>query len=247
LVPTSGSIEIMGLRNESDAAKSKLGLVFGTRTQLWMNLSVYDSLLLTCEVFRIPRREQAARLAQCAEIFQVNDLLKKRVRTLSLGQRMRCEIVASILHKPEILLLDEPTIGLDVVSKYLMRDLLTLWQREEKTTLLLTSHDMSDVEKLCDRVLLINKGELEFDGPLQKLKGQLALQRRIELVLDTRITAQLENVSAVEYTHSATCDAPEMENTIAKLLIAYQGKIQDLRIQEVPLEEVLMNRFGRQS
>jgi ABC-type uncharacterized transport system ATPase subunit len=158
------------------------------------------------------------------------------VRSLSLGQRMRCEIVAAILHQPKVLLLDEPTIGLDVVSKFLMRDLLLSWKRTHNTTLLLTSHDMSDVEKLCDRVLLINKGALEFDGSLAALKGKLGRKRRVRVWLTNPIGSE-------GYVHSFECENQEMEPFILQILSKYQGNIQDFKVEDIPLEEVMLERY----
>ena len=147
------------------------------------------------------------RLEELSMLFEIRDLLPKRVRTLSLGQRMRCELVAALIHKPAILLADEPTIGLDIIAKNRLRELVLRWQKEEKSTLLLTSHDLSDVEALCSRCILIDHGMKRFDGPIDLLKGELADLRRVQITVSDQTTpiyldAKVLALDSEEFTHA---------------------------------------------
>ena len=183
LSPTTGASFVMGHPSGSRQAAQTLGLVFGTRSQLWMHMTVAQSLEMIGQIYHLSRAETRKRIAFLGDLFEIGHLLEKRTRSLSLGQRMRCELVSSLIHKPRVLLADEPTIGLDVVAKNQFRELLKTWQREEQTTLLLTSHDLSDVELLCQRCILIDKGFKKFDGPLASLKGPLGSVRRVLVTL----------------------------------------------------------------
>lgn len=172
LAPTSGDLEVCGLDPRKDRSKLayRVGAVFGQTSRLWYHLAARDTLLLLAAMYRIPAAEAKARVAELAGAFGVADLLDQPVRKLSLGQRMRCEAVASLLHKPEVLFLDEPTIGLDMVAKDALRDAVNRLAARDGTTVFLTSHDMGDVEGVCDRVVVINRGAAVFDGTLDGLR-----------------------------------------------------------------------------
>jgi ABC-2 type transport system ATP-binding protein len=183
LKPNSGYAKILGFEAGKPEANLRLGLVFGARSQLYFHMNVEHSLRLQAETYFVEPSLQAKRIAELTEIFGASHLLKRRVRELSLGERMRCELVASLIHAPQVILLDEPTIGLDVTAKHKLRESLRTWQKRENTTLLLTSHDLADVEALCSRCILINEGVKAYDGPLNEVKGPLQTIRRVHLTL----------------------------------------------------------------
>lgn len=251
LTPTSGSAEICGNAAGTYAANRQLGLVFGTRSQLFMHMTVRQCLDLIGEIYYLSGEPKRKRIAKLAEIFDITDLLEKRVRTLSLGQRMRCEVVAALLHQPKILLADEPTIGLDAIAKNRLRDLISRWLKEEKSTLLLTSHDLSDVEALCERCILIDHGVKRFDGKLQEVKGDLADLRRVQVTVSGPSSAvftgepRVRHIEAQEFIHryELRTRVVPMSEALAKLSAHYGDKLQDIQIAEVSLEEVLARRY----
>ena len=251
LTPTSGHAQISGFAAGSMAANRQLGLVFGTRSQLFMHMSVHQCLDLIGEIYFLRGTAKRSRISELAALFEINGLLGKRVRTLSLGQRMRCELVAALLHRPKILLADEPTIGLDVIAKNRLRELVLRWQSEEKSTLLLTSHDLSDVEALCGRCILIDHGVKRFDGALRELKGDLADLRRVQITVSEQVfppfsgEPRIPLVEREEFSHRyelRTAELP-MSEALARLSAHYGDRLQDIQISEVSLEEVLARRY----
>jgi ABC-2 type transport system ATP-binding protein len=174
LVPDSGQCVIMGrtpwLQRKEHVRH--IGVVFGQRSQLWWDVPVLDSFELLRDIYRVPEDNYRQVLDQLIEVLDLGSLLQTPVRTLSLGQRMRCELAASLLHRPEILFLDEPTIGLDAISKLAVRRFIRERNLQEGTTVILTTHDMNDIEALTDRILLIGKGRLLYDGSLDDLRSK---------------------------------------------------------------------------
>ncbi|MER6831042.1 ATP-binding cassette domain-containing protein [Streptosporangium sp. NPDC000563] len=173
LAPTSGSIRVAGLdpTRRRTALARRIGVVFGQRTTLWWDLPLRDSFELIRYLYKVDQPDFRRRLAELTELLGLADFMTTPVRQLSLGQRMRGDITAALLHDPAVLVLDEPTIGLDVVSKAAMRDFLRRLNADRGTTVLLTTHDMGDIEKLCRRVMLIDHGSLAFDGTLDDLRA----------------------------------------------------------------------------
>ena len=173
LTPDSGTVLVNGrvpYKNRI-AHVREIGVVFGQRSQLWWDVPVIDSFELLKDIYSIPQPVYQQSLEELTELLDLKELLRSPVRQLSLGQRMRCEIAASLLHRPRILFLDEPTIGLDAVSKLAVRDFIRKQNREHKTTVLLTTHDMQDIEALASRIILIGKGEILMDGTLKDIKS----------------------------------------------------------------------------
>ena len=172
LRPDSGSCTVDGLVPWEDRKRhvARLGVVFGQRSQLWWDVPVTDSFLLLRDIYRVPEARYRENLERLTELLDLGDLLRTPARLLSLGQRMRCEIAAALLHSPEILLLDEPTIGLDAVSKLKVRSFILEQNRQCGTTVILTTHDMQDIDALCSRVLLIGKGQLLLDGATAQIR-----------------------------------------------------------------------------
>ncbi len=189
LTPDAGRCEILGRTpwKQRTAHVAAIGVVFGQRSQLWWDVPVQDSFDLLKEIYRVPGPEFRARSQQLVDALQIGDLLRSPVRQLSLGQRMRCEMAAALLHSPKILFLDEPTIGLDTVSKLALRDFLREENLRRGVTIILTTHDMDDIEALCQRVMVIGHGTLLYDGALTTLKEQYSPLRCIRVVLEHEV------------------------------------------------------------
>ena len=183
LVPSAGRLGVLGREPHSHriANAAEIGVVFGQRSQLWWDLPVRDSFALHRHIYDIPEPRYAANLAFLADMLAMRDYLDRPVRQLSLGQRMRAEIAMALLHDPRILFLDEPTIGLDVVAKDAVRKFLARINRERGTTIILTTHDLQDIEEICPRLIMVDDGRLLFDGELGRLRSALGARRRLRL------------------------------------------------------------------
>jgi len=181
LVPTSGEIDVAGLapfRNRRENAR-RIGVVFGQRTQLWWDLPVIESFQLLRRIYRVPLDRYKKNIDMFHDLLNIGEFINTPVRKLSLGQRMRCDLAAALLHDPMILYLDEPTIGLDVVAKQRVRGFLGDINRERRTTIILTTHDLSDVEKLCERMMIIDHGKVIYDGTVDEIKRRYGKKRRL--------------------------------------------------------------------
>ena len=185
LHPTAGEASVLGLVpwERRKQLVARIGCVFGQRSQLWYHLPVLETFRLLATVYDVPGAELRERLDELVELFELEALLPQPVRSLSLGQRMRCEIAASLLHRPEAVFLDEPTIGLDVVARARIRELLIRLNERDGTTLFLTSHDAGDIEEVCDRVLLIDHGTVVLDTSVRQLKADHLRVKRVDAVL----------------------------------------------------------------
>ena len=185
LVPDSGRCEILGRVPWEDrkAHVGRIGVVFGQRTQLWWDLPVIESFDLLRDIYRVTQAEYARNRDEFVETLGLESLLDTPVRQLSLGQRMRCDLAAALLHSPEILFLDEPTIGLDAVSKLAFRDFIARFNRERGITVILTTHDMDDIEVLCERVMVISDGRILSDGPLEELRAHASREIKFEEII----------------------------------------------------------------
>jgi ABC-2 type transport system ATP-binding protein len=181
LVPTSGAVRAAGYvpYQQRSAYTRGIGVVFGQRTQLWWDIAVVESFRLLQKIYGVSDRDYREQLETFDQLLNLGPLLHTPVRKLSLGQRMRCDIAAALLHKPRILFLDEPTIGLDVVAKENIRQFLRKINKELQVTVLLTTHDLSDIEELCRRIMIIDKGKLLFDGALTQLRDRLACKSQV--------------------------------------------------------------------
>ncbi len=235
LHPTSGHAEVMGLIPWENRQKLAyhIGTVFGQRSQLWYNLPVQDSFALFGKMYGIEEVKFKRRLSHLVKLFEIRDLMTQTTRSLSLGQRMRCEIVASLIHNPQVLFLDEPTIGLDVTAKEIIRNLVKKQALEEETTLLLTSHDTDDMEKVCDRVIIINKGRLIFDDSLSKLKASYLKKKYVEIT-----TASGEKIRQ----EIDTAKTPA-QKAIDELVKKYQ--VTDMTIENPPMDEIIKEIYKR--
>jgi ABC-2 type transport system ATP-binding protein len=249
LVPTSGYLRVAGLepsRQRTELAR-RIGVVFGQRTTLWWDLPLRDSFELLQKIYRVDPARHRRTVAEFVELLDLGDLLDTPVRQLSLGQRMRGDITASLLHEPEILYLDEPTIGLDVISKGRLRDFLRTLNSERGTTLLLTTHDLQDIEALCDRVVVIDHGTAVFDGPLADLHRRGGSTRT--LVVDLVDAAPPISVAGADtrkvegprqwLTFPADASAAPV---VAAVAASYD--VADLSIQEPDIEDVIRQIYA---
>ncbi len=245
LHPSSGYAEVMGYLpwTERQLLAYRIGIVFGQRSQLWHHLPVRTSFELLRCVYGVPRADYALRLKRLAEVFEIADLLDRAVAQLSLGQRIRCELVGALLHAPRVLLLDEPSIGLDVTAKAALRDHLTGLSKADGTTVLLTSHDTGDIEKICDRVIVIDQGSLLLDEPLAELRQRYMRYRTVFLVTrDAGQTLALPGVTVTpqgDYRLRLDVDITQapLESVVAAVLTAVA--VRDIVIENQPLEEVI--------
>jgi ABC-2 type transport system ATP-binding protein len=246
LVPSSGRVEVLGMvpYQRRKQVAQRIGVVFGQRTQLWWDLPLVDSLQLLRYVYRVPAERYARNLRRLRELLDLEPLLGTPVRQLSLGQRMRGDLAAALLHDPEILYLDEPTIGLDVVAKHRVRDFLREINREQGVTVLLTTHDMSDVEQLCSRVLIIDHGTLLYDGTLESIRDRVGTERTLVVDLADEVAGALDVPRASE----VRADGPRRwlefsrsETSAAKLIadVAERYRLQDLTIEEPAIEDIV--------
>jgi ABC-2 type transport system ATP-binding protein len=185
LHPTSGEIRVFGHVPHEREAKflRRVGMVMGQKSQMWVDIPAYDTFLLLAAIYGLEEKRARTRVEELAELFGVTKQLGVQVRRLSLGERMKLEVMAALLHEPELLILDEPTIGLDVLAKQTLRTFIRDYNRKEKTTIILSSHDMEDISELCDSVLVIHKGALVFQGALGEFTKDQALKQRVQAIL----------------------------------------------------------------
>lgn len=245
LVPNSGDVKVLGKtpwENRIDIAYH-LGVVFGQRTQLWWDLPVIESFELLRDIYRVSDIQYKKTLESLVQTLELSKLLHIPVRQLSLGQRMRCDLAASLLHSPKILFLDEPTIGLDAVSKLAVRDFIGRLNRESKVTVILTTHDMDDIESLCERVIILNDGQIYLDGSLAQLRQRISPERRLiidllhenDSIIDSEASVFKQEGHRVWLTFNpAVTSTPAL---ISRITASHQ--ITDLFIENPPVEEII--------
>jgi ABC-2 type transport system ATP-binding protein len=250
LKPDAGDVEVLGLipwRQRSQLA-FQIGTVFGQRSQLWYQLPPRDTFELLGRVYELDPREHKRRIDLLASVFELGAYVDTPVRQLSLGERMRCEIVASLLHSPRLLFLDEPTIGLDVSAKAVIRELLETESRRELVTLLLTSHDTGDMERVCTRVIVIHRGRLLWDGSIAALRGEYLKAKRITLWSEAeRLDMTLPGVRVL----SSGSYRTELEIAVAIAPLGQvvdaavrQAPIRDMAIEDAPLDDVIRAMYA---
>jgi ABC-2 type transport system ATP-binding protein len=251
LEPSGGRALVDGLEPRRDriAHTARLGAVFGQRTQLWWDLPVIESYTLLRHVYRTPQREHHEQIARLSELLGIGDLLDVPVRKLSLGQRMRCELAAALLHAPRILFLDEPTIGLDVVAKEAIREFLAAENRERRTTILLTTHDLADIERLCPRMILIDHGRVVYDGSVEDVRRTVTAERRLSVDFEVDAPAELpDGVELEERGRTRLVIRFDRDRIPAARLIAWlaeRAPIADLTLEETPIERIVAELYRR--
>jgi ABC-2 type transport system ATP-binding protein len=258
LVPTSGELRINGyvpFRQRRQYVKT-IGVVFGQRTQLWWDIAVVESFKLLRRIYDVSQRDFEARMERFDQILNIRDYLHTPVRKLSLGERMRCDLAAALLHNPPLLFLDEPTIGLDVVAKDHIRQFLRAINREFRTTVLLTTHDLDDIEELCRRIMIIDHGRVLYDGPLADLKQRLLRTKQIKFVLKDRAQASgiavfcrdgLEAEQVDELTYRIRFDRVRVSTSDLIRQILANVEVRDLLIEDEPIEEIVKRIYAGQA
>ena len=248
LVPSGGRVSVAGLdpsRRRIELAK-RIGAMFGQRIQLWWDLPLIDSFELLRHIYKVPAERHRQSLARFREVLDLDSFLHTPVRQLSLGQRIRGELTASMLHEPELLFLDEPTIGLDVVAKQRVRDFLVEINRERGVTVLLTTHDLGDIERLCKRLLVIDHGSLIWDGGIDELKRRYGDERVLIVDLEGPVPPLQIEGAIVE-----KVDGPRQwlrfRGPAAELTarVAASARLVDLQIAEPDIEEIVRRIYGR--
>lgn len=255
LFPTSGKVNILGFDPTKDRKKLayQIGTVFGQRSQLLPNLPLTDSLEFFGVMYDIPEKEIKKRIAELIELFGLGQFIAQPVRKLSLGQRMRAEVAASLIHKPKIILLDEPTIGLDVVAKKSLRDLLLKINKEEKTTIFLTSHDVGDIESLCDRTIIINHGVIIKDLPTPDLAKTFVYEKYIDLVALRDFNDFPELPEGIRYSSKdknkitvvVDINKINVQRSLRKLLDLFE--VEDIDVYNADLETVIRHIYEKNS
>ncbi len=248
LYPTSGEIIVNGINPSEERKKLayKIGTVFGQKEQLWMHLTPYDNFKFFGAIYDIPKKEVEDTIEELTNTFELSEFINTPVRNLSLGQRIRCEIVASLIHKPEILFLDEPTIGLDPVVKENIRKLIKKMNKELGTTIFLTSHDIGDIEKLCKRVIIVNKGKIIMDDKMNNLKYHYLDKKIIEVKLKEKINLQNEDGISVikDKGNNLKVEIDCKKKGVADVIkLLDTDKIIDINISNIPLEDIITSIY----
>jgi ABC-2 type transport system ATP-binding protein len=249
LYPTAGFIQVLGFDpwDRKPNFLKEISLVMGQKNQLWWDLPAIETLELNRAIYEIPRSKYEERLSELIKMLEVKKLLNIQVRRLSLGQRMRLELVAALLHRPKVLFLDEPTIGLDVVAQQKMRDFIYDYNKTYGATILLTSHNMDDVVDLAKRVIVIDKGKILFDGDLQELVNRFAKDKIIKVYLSKEADVkQLEKIGKVKKLDfpQAVLSVRRATAAVAAAELLQKLPVADLTIEEVPIEEIVRKVFS---
>lgn len=250
LVPSGGQCDIAGRTPWNDRIHhvERIGVVFGQRTQLWWDLPVLESFALLRDIYQVPERAYRETRDEMIHLLNLEPLLSMPVRQLSLGQRMRCDFAAAMLHRPDILFLDEPTIGLDAVSKLAVRQFIKTLNQTHQVTTILTTHDMDDIEALCDRVIIIGQGEILCDGSLSALRSQVSSQRylRIDLKIDEFQIAMTGVRLLNQAGRTVTLAFDPLQISAAALIreITMHYDVEDLFVENPPIEEIVAELYA---
>ncbi|MBN8192713.1 ATP-binding cassette domain-containing protein [Bacillus sp. NTK074B] len=258
LTPTGGELTVNGMNPHRDREKfvQTIGVVFGQRSQLWWDIAVQESFQLLKKVYKVPDQQYKEHMDHVIETLDIAPLLDKPVRKLSLGQRMRCELAAALVHNPPLLFLDEPTIGLDVLVKLKIRQFLKEINEKYNTTILLTTHDLTDIEALCERVVMLDEGKIIYDGELSRLKENWGDQK--EVVFQFLDEVSLSSLSDLTKNFSITWSFDEKkqsysavteadEEIISQLItnVVANFKVKDMKIEETTTEEIIRNIYEK--
>jgi ABC-2 type transport system ATP-binding protein len=250
LHPTAGAASVLGFTpwERRKAFKMQFAIVMGQKNQLWWDLPANESLYLNKCIYEVEDRDYQATLAELTELLDVRDFLNVQVRRLSLGERMKMELVAALLHKPRLIFLDEPTIGLDILSQKRIREFFKYYNQQKRATVILTSHYMEDVEDLCKRVIIINEGRLVFDGGLHSVNEVFAQSKVIKLQLSTPVSQETLAAFGQIKAHSefaATLEVPRLEVKERSKAILDRLPVVDFNIEDIPVEEGIALLYQR--
>ena len=250
LVPTSGECIVNGFVPWKDRKKyvKNIGVVFGQRSGLWWDVPPIDSFELLKDIYEIPQEEYEKKLSELKEYLNLEDILNIPTRQLSLGQRMRCEIASALLHNPKILFLDEPTIGLDAVSKLSLRKCIKQINEKTNVTIILTTHDMQDIEALTERIILIGKGKILYDGSLDEIKNKYNKNRKMNIKFKyTEQKIDLPNAKILDQTEeSASIILKHNDESIPDILnkLTSQVEVVDMNIEEMSTDDIIAKLYN---
>lgn len=250
LYPTAGEINVLGYNPTKDRIKlsKEIGTVFGQKEQLWVHLSPMDNFLFFGSIYDIPKKDLLLRIEELSKSFEINDFINQPVKSLSLGQRMKCEMVASLLHKPKILFFDEPTIGLDPIAKDTLRKLIKKMNKEMGITIFFTSHDVGDIEEVCKRVIIINNGKIVLDDSMKKLKYNYLNKKIVEVNLKKKTKLEKrKGIKVLEANGSIYKIEIDMNITsIEEIMRLFSiDDIKDISITSTSLEEIIKTIYRR--
>jgi ABC-2 type transport system ATP-binding protein len=252
LYPTSGTAKVLGHTpwERHDDYRRQFALVLGQKNQLWWDLPARESLELNAKIYGIPQDRFERTVGELTELLGVKEKLDVNVRELSLGERMKMELIASLLHQPKVLLLDEPTIGLDVTSQKTVRDFIRGHNAQQKTTIILTSHYMADIQALCERVIIIDHGKLFFDGKLSEIVDRFADFKLITIQCENADKHPAENLARYGEVTEKTATAITLKVKRDRVIPVCKAlldelPVTDIDIQEVPIEDVIRQIFAR--
>ena len=248
LYPDKGNIDILGLNPVKDRKKLayEIGCVFGQKEQLWTHLTPYDNFKFFGAIYDLPESIVEKKIKELNDLFELEEFMNTPVRNLSLGQRIRCEIVASLIHEPKILFLDEPTIGLDPVVKEKIRTLIKRMNKEYKTTVVLTSHDVSDIEKLCKRVIIVNKGQIVLDDSMENLKYHYLNKKIVEAKMKEQVNLDDEEGITIlkDKGYNLKIEVDTKKRSVSDALkLLNPDNIVDINISNVPLENIISDIY----
>ena len=251
LYPTSGDIKVLGMSPNKERKKLsyQIGSVFGQKEQLWVHLSAYENFKFFGSIYDIKKSELEKRIEELANIFDIKSFMHQPVKSLSLGQRMKCEMVASLLHNPKMLFFDEPTIGLDPIAKETLRKLIKKINKELGTTIFFTSHDVGDIEEVCKRVIIINDGKIVLDDSMRNLKYHHLNKKIVEVNLKRNVKlAEKEGITILKA--KETLDKIEVDmnkTTMDELMGLFKADdLQDITISSTPLEDIIKEIYRGQ-
>jgi len=248
LYPDRGEISVLGHQpwRRHTSFLRQIAFVMGQKNQLWWELPPMETFLLNRAVYNIPRRKFRRRLDELVSLLEVEKIIRTQTRKLSLGQRMKCELIAALLHQPQVLFLDEPTIGLDVIMQKKIRDFIKVYNEKYRATIILTSHYMRDVQQLAKRVIIINYGKIIFNGPLATIAERYQRQKQISLVLDKNVSqkeiAKFGKIKTWQYPRAVITVARSEISTIVSQMLQ-ELPIRDINVEDLAIDEIIRRFF----
>lgn len=248
LFPTAGDVKVLGLNPSKERIKLsyQIGSVFGQKEQLWVHLSAYENFKFFGSIYDIKKKELEERIEELATVFDIKEFMFQPVKSLSLGQRMKCEMVASLLHKPKMMFFDEPTIGLDPIAKETLRNLIKKINKEFGTTIFFTSHDVGDIEEVCKRVIIINNGKVVLDDSMKNLKYHYLNKKIVEVNLKKNVKLeQRDGINVLKAKDTVYKIEVDMNKTTMNELMSLfnADDIQDITISSTPLEDIIKDIY----
>ena len=247
--PSSGSISVNGFHPWEDRKSyvGSIGVVFGQKTQLYKDLPALDAFELMREIYKLPQQEFEQNKDYLIELLGIEGIVKKPVRKLSLGQRMRCEFAVALLHQPDVLFLDEPTIGLDANAKIAVRNVLRTLNNETDVTMLLTTHDMDEVEALCERVIVLDEGKIIFDGSIQALRAEFIVEKEVTIDFSGSVPQALKAYDLTIRGSRIQGKIPASTNMEAFFQTVFEGDVVDITFSDEPLEGIIQRIYNAES